>query len=269
MSAKHLRDQLKPGGGTLLDSIRYPDGFIPAINTARFLHTSKRVLVVGDAGGRDAQYLVALGKEVVQVDLAPQPGVPDLIVQSIEERTPFEDGAFDGVVLNEVLEHLYFDLAALREIRRILRPEGVLALTVPCARRQDRPEFHARIHTPRTLRRLLACGGFAIEEQFARGMVSRLCQSVPPMRAVLLAVQFVLVAAGGRSAREAVFTVNGVLERLERWLGSHRVSRPLQAMSLAYGMVVKARPATPVDAHSIQMEAFTPRDRVSDVRQSG
>ena len=38
---------------------------------------------------------------------------------------------FDRVVMSEVLEHLRDDLAGLREVRRVLKPGGILALTVP------------------------------------------------------------------------------------------------------------------------------------------
>jgi SAM-dependent methyltransferase len=48
------------------------------------------------------------------------------------ERFPFADGWFDVVLFCEVLEHLLHDpLFALREIRRVLKPEGTLILTTP------------------------------------------------------------------------------------------------------------------------------------------
>jgi len=44
---------------------------------------------------------------------------------------PFADSSFDGAVLGEVLEHVEEDREALAELRRVLRPAGVLALSVP------------------------------------------------------------------------------------------------------------------------------------------
>ncbi len=44
---------------------------------------------------------------------------------------PYADGAFDKVLLSEVLEHLPDDRQGLAEVRRVLRPGGTLALTVP------------------------------------------------------------------------------------------------------------------------------------------
>jgi len=46
-------------------------------------------------------------------------------------RLPYADNAFDKVLFSEVLEHLPDDRAGLAEIRRVLRPGGTLALTVP------------------------------------------------------------------------------------------------------------------------------------------
>ncbi len=46
-------------------------------------------------------------------------------------RLPFQDDTFDKIVLSEVLEHLPGDRAALLEVRRVLKPGGVVAITVP------------------------------------------------------------------------------------------------------------------------------------------
>lgn len=47
------------------------------------------------------------------------------------ENMPFEDACFDGVLLNEVFEHVVDERQTLAEIRRVLRPGGVLALFSP------------------------------------------------------------------------------------------------------------------------------------------
>ena len=52
-------------------------------------------------------------------------------VQGSALQLPFADAAFDRVIASEVLEHIDRDLDALRELARVLRPGGTLAVTVP------------------------------------------------------------------------------------------------------------------------------------------
>jgi len=47
------------------------------------------------------------------------------------ERMPFDTGSFDGVLLNEVLEHVADDQQAAHEIARVLKPGGRLFLFSP------------------------------------------------------------------------------------------------------------------------------------------
>lgn len=46
-------------------------------------------------------------------------------------RIPFADGTFDLVLATDIIEHVDDDVAALRELRRVLKPGGTLLLTVP------------------------------------------------------------------------------------------------------------------------------------------
>ena len=54
------------------------------------------------------------------------------VVRGSAEALPFRDATFDVVLCLDVLEHHEDDLAVARELRRVLRPGGVLLATVPC-----------------------------------------------------------------------------------------------------------------------------------------
>jgi SAM-dependent methyltransferase len=46
-------------------------------------------------------------------------------------RLPFADHTFDRIIASEVMEHIPDDVAALDELTRVLRPGGVIAITIP------------------------------------------------------------------------------------------------------------------------------------------
>jgi SAM-dependent methyltransferase len=56
---------------------------------------------------------------------------PSPLVRGDALRLPFRDATFDRVLAAEVLEHLPDDGTALRELCRVLRPGGLLAISVP------------------------------------------------------------------------------------------------------------------------------------------
>jgi SAM-dependent methyltransferase len=87
-------------------------------------------------------------------------------------RLPFADGVFDRIIASEVLEHIPDDTAAFRELARVLRPGGTLAVTVPAWLAERicwalSEEFHApfvegghvRIYTEAGIRRQLRDAG--------------------------------------------------------------------------------------------------------------
>jgi SAM-dependent methyltransferase len=111
-----------------------------------------RLLDVGCGAGRHAYQALRLGARVVAYDLdvsevkdtaillaamvasgdsgAGAPGV-GAAVNGDALHLPFADEAFDRVIAAEVLEHIPADTTALRELSRVLRPGGTLAVTVP------------------------------------------------------------------------------------------------------------------------------------------
>jgi len=60
--------------------------------------------------------------------------LPDLgLMQANVYAMPFPENTFDAVIMSEILEHVADDVAALCEAFRVLKPGGVVAITVPNA----------------------------------------------------------------------------------------------------------------------------------------
>jgi len=59
-------------------------------------------------------------------------GVRTTFTQASATRLPLSDASIDAVFCHQLLHHLYRQRAALREIRRVLRPGGLLMLAESC-----------------------------------------------------------------------------------------------------------------------------------------
>jgi SAM-dependent methyltransferase len=106
-------------------------------------------------------------------------------------RQPFPDAHFDAVILSEILEHVDEDVRGLQEVRRVLKPGGVVAITVPNANYpfwwdpinktleavlnthiQHGPlagiwANHVRLYTREALRQAVLDAGLVVEEERA------------------------------------------------------------------------------------------------------
>ena len=105
------------------------------------LRGATRVLDVGSGQGLLLSFLAALGHECHALDVRDQTSsYPDTYgngvifhVCNVEaDAIPYSDESFDAVVCCQVLEHFsHSPLPAVREMRRVLRPGGVLEVDVP------------------------------------------------------------------------------------------------------------------------------------------
>jgi SAM-dependent methyltransferase len=131
------------------------------------------LLNVGPGQGTFTQALEARGFRVTSVEpsghalelLGARTAGP--VVQASAEALPFEDSAFDGAVLGEVLEHVEDDLAGLRETTRVVRPGGVVAISVPANPAwfgpSDEWAGHHRRYTRAALLELCSGAGLVVE----------------------------------------------------------------------------------------------------------
>ncbi len=144
------------------------DGLLAAMR----LPASARILDAGCGSGRNmielARYGAVTGIELsdTSVELARARGVGEVIAGSVLEM-PFADDAFELAVSLDVIEHLEDDLAALRELRRVVAPGGALLVTVPAYQwlwsGHDEINHHHRRYTRRSLQRVAEQAGWRQE----------------------------------------------------------------------------------------------------------
>ncbi len=100
---------------------------------------TERVLDVATGTGNAALVAAALGAEVTGLDLTPKlievarrrAQEAELRVELLEgdaENLPFDDDSFDVVHAHQVLQHVGDPVVALREMMRVARPGGVVAV---------------------------------------------------------------------------------------------------------------------------------------------
>jgi len=114
------------------------------------LRPGDRVIDMGCGAGRHAFEMYRRGADVIAFDqdadelagvlelfgaMKEAGEVPEGAQADIKEgdalSLPFADGEFDRVVASEVLEHIHDDVTAIKELIRVLRPGGTMAITVP------------------------------------------------------------------------------------------------------------------------------------------
>lgn len=197
-----------------------------------------RILDVGSGTGYNHTVLSQFGA-VVNVDfsaealrLSRERGLPNLVLSNVQQ-VGLRDDCMDVATALDVLEHTDDDLAAMRELHRILRPGGALVLTVPAYgflwSEHDEALHHRRRYTASELCNKLRLSGFHVE--FCSYYISLLFFPILLMR--------ILQNLGKNSVRPKTSHVilprwlNSFLIRildLERWL--------LRAVRLPFGVTV-------------------------------
>lgn len=157
-----------------------------------------------DAGCGEGFYVMLLdelyGGEVVGLDFDPEilklakkwikekPNVK--LIEGDVTKLPFKNESFDKIILSEVLEHVPDDQKALTEMYRVLKPGGILGITVPnhnypflwdplnwlrehLRRGHFSPDsgfwggiwaMHLRLYYPHQIKKIVADAGFKIEK---------------------------------------------------------------------------------------------------------
>ncbi len=164
--------------GQCYEQQRYNPTFTRILQEIKYLgYTSGRLLDVGCAYGFFLAQAGQAGFTTWGVDVS-QHAVEQAsrytnatlaIVDVASEPLPFEDNLFDIVTALDVLEHLENYHHALREIARVLRAGGLLAVHGPGFRRGLREPSHRAFFTLESLHAVLAQHGFEILISGERG----------------------------------------------------------------------------------------------------
>ena len=79
---------------------------------------------------------------------------------------PFDDGSFDSVLLDNVLEHLNNPTPLLMEIKRVLCKNGTLLIGVPGEKGYDYDSDHKQFYNEKKLIKCLIDSGFFVDKIF-------------------------------------------------------------------------------------------------------
>ncbi len=145
---------------------------------------------------------------------------------------PFKDSSFDVVTVLDVLEHIDDDLTVMKEIKRVLKPNGYMIATVPAHQylfsTHDRALHHVRRYSKREFLEKLKKVGFVIHRATYTNMLL-----FTPIAAVRLGKKLLLKQKGQphSDAKVPIKPVNSLLSAI---MGLER--RLMHHVDLPYGV---------------------------------
>jgi SAM-dependent methyltransferase len=137
--------------------------------TRKNLTDARRVVDFGAGRGQFAIPLQAEGRSIVAIE--PEPNARAVLraacVETHRDLAAVERDSIDAAYTLNVLEHIADDGAALRDLRRCLRPGGTLFIYVPAFMclftAMDRRVGHIRRYRKRELARRVRDAGFVVD----------------------------------------------------------------------------------------------------------
>jgi SAM-dependent methyltransferase len=124
---------------SIIFSKRYHIGLISTVLKSIPLH-SKKILDIGCGYGNVTKFFEKKGDIIVGLDLGglfyrPYISKNLSFLKSDALHIPFRDDTFDCVISLDVIEHIDDDLSFVREVNRVLKPEGLAIVETPNRRR--------------------------------------------------------------------------------------------------------------------------------------
>ncbi len=144
--------------------------YIASIFT-KFVTLSSRILEIGTGTGFIAEKLQQMGFHIEASDCTPN-GLEHAFKRGIKTlyqfdlfNPPFQE-AFDVICLFDVLEHLKDERLAIENLKKMLKPQGMIILTVPAHQwlwsSDDELAGHHRRYSKKSLQDCLEACGFQI-----------------------------------------------------------------------------------------------------------
>ena len=112
------------------------EGALKFLNIKR----SSKVLDVGCGGGVVLRHLVKKSNFVYGIELSLKRAIKiknvfnnkvTISEANIEERSEFKENFFDIIILSDVIEHVVNRFDAMKELKRILKPNGIIVILTP------------------------------------------------------------------------------------------------------------------------------------------
>lgn len=94
----------------------------------------KKILDIGAGSGAISNHLASMPNEVLAADVENQTSCENPLFHFVkvqDETLPFEDGTFDIVISNHVIEHVQNQKLHLSEVYRVLKTDGVCYFATP------------------------------------------------------------------------------------------------------------------------------------------
>jgi len=196
----------------------------PHVKMVQLVGNNKKVLEVGCATGYISEKLKENGCKVVGIEIDKKAGklakkfCKDVIISDVEslKNIPYKKNYFDVILFGDVLEHLKNPLNVLKNLRRYLKNNGYIVISVPNIAfwlirlrlffgKFDYKDYgimdktHLRFFTFKTVKELLKDAGYKISRiDIAPRCISPLIDwfiyRITKLWKSLLAYQFLIVA---------------------------------------------------------------------------